>query len=726
FADPPVLGITPALPIYQADGQLQGVMAIDLPLSQLSEFLAGLEIGQTGSAFLIEPDGSLIASSVGESMVVATEDAQARRTLSQSEHPLLQMVATHLAATETDWDAAANDQQVLQDAQGQRYFFYLTAVDSAPGIDWRLGILIPQQDFQAAFARNTRTTLVVCAIALMVSASFGVLLTGLLADPLRRFVQVSQAMAAGDFEATLPEGQIREFDRLSRAFSRMRSQLQDAFASWASTQATLTAQARREAAALQLSQERFTKVFQASPDAIAICAFETGKILEVNASFLQITGYDTTDVLNHTLAALNLWHLPEEDRLILDVAQEQGKVRDQIVTFTSATGELRWARLAAEAIAIQGQLCWVFIANDITPLKQAEAQLQQQKQYLWLILNNIPQQVFWKDTQSVFVGCNRNWAIASGLDAPEQVVGKTDYDLVSPDAAEKYRAEDAYVLQNDRPILHQLDIKQKYPTSGEVVWLDVTKIPLHDETGKVIGLIGVLEDITDRKLATEALKAEQVKSEQLLLNILPQAIAEQLKQQQAQKFSPSQRNLLAQNYAQATILFADLVGFTALCQTLPPIELVTLLNEIFSAFDRLAEQYGLEKIKTIGDAYMVAAGLPTPRPDHVAAIADMALAMQTTMQQLQPQLTVSCQIRIGIHTGSVIAGVIGLKKFSYDLWGDTVNMASRMETTGAGDRIQVSEAVYTVLKADYSLEERGWIEVKGKGQMRTYWLMGRR
>ncbi|MEM8642328.1 MAG: adenylate/guanylate cyclase domain-containing protein [Cyanobacteria bacterium P01_G01_bin.54] len=726
FADPPVLGITPALPLYEADGRLQGVMAIDLPLSQLSEFLAGLEIGQTGSAFIMEPDGSLIASSVGESMVIATEDAQSRRTLGQSEHPLLQMVATHLAATTTDWDPAHSYQQVLRDAQGRRYFFYLTAVDNAPGIDWRLGILIPQQDFQAAFARNNYTTLVVCAIALVVSAGVGLLLTSLLVDPLGRFVQASQALATGDFETTLPEGKIREFDRLSRAFNRMRNQLQEAFASWASIQATLTAQAKREAAALQLSQERFTKVFQASPDAIAICAFETGKILEVNFSFLRITGYDTTEVLDQTLATLNLWHLPGEDRSILEVAQDQGQVHDQTVTFTSATGELRWAQLAAEVIAIRDQLCWVFIASDITPLKQAEAQLRQQQQYLWLILNNIPQQVFWKDTQSVFVGCNRNWAIASGLDAPEQVIGKTDHDLVSPAAAERYRTEDTYVIQNDEPILHQLDIKQKSQTGSDaVIWLDVTKIPLHDEAGNVIGLMGVLEDITDRKRATEALKAEQAKSEQLLLNILPQTIAQQLKQQQAQNFSPSQRNLLAQNYEQATILFADLAGFTVLCQTLPPIELVTLLNEIFSAFDRLAEQYGLEKIKTIGDAYMVAAGLPMPCPDHGAAIADMALAMQTAMQNLQPQTLEPCEIRIGIHTGSVIAGVIGLKKFSYDLWGDTVNTASRMEMTGEANRIQVSAAVYEMLKTDYTFEERGWIEVKGKGQMRTYWLTGK-
>ncbi|NEO83253.1 MAG: PAS domain S-box protein [Spirulina sp. SIO3F2] len=724
FADPPVLGITPALPIYQTDGRLQGVMAIDLPLSQLSEFLASLEIGQTGTAFIMESDGTLIASSVAESMVHSTATGeQARRTLPQSQDPVLQAVATHWANSAQMGQIRPGYQKVIQDKQGQRYFFYLTTIDSHHGIDWRLGIMIPQRDFQAAFDRNRRTTVVVCTIALLVSAGFGIVMTSLLVQPLGRLVQASQAIATGDFEATLPEGKIRELDRLSRAFGRMRTQLQDAFANWAATHQTLAESAQRRAAALQLSEERFTKVFQASPDAIAICAFETGRILEVNDSFLAATGYTATDVIDRTLTELDLWRIPGQTDEIVEVAHAQGSLSNQLVTFTNATGKLRWAKLAAETIAIKGQLCLVFMTHDITALKAVEAELQQQKQYLWLILNNIPQQVFWKDTQSVFVGCNRNWAIASGLDSPEQVIGKTDYELVSSEAAERYRAEDAYVMQNDQPILHQLDIKHKSQDAEAVVWLDVTKIPLHDEAGEVIGLIGVLEDITQRKQATEALKAEQAKSEQLLLNILPQAIAQQLKHQQTQNLSPSQRNLLAQHYDQVTILFADIVGFTSLCATLPPIELVTLLNDIFSAFDRLADQYGLEKIKTIGDAYMVAAGLPTPRPDQVVAIAQMALAMQAVIPQIQTPTAVTCQIRLGIHTGPVVAGVIGLKKFSYDLWGDTVNIASRMETTGEPGRIQVTEAVYQALQnSDYAFTERGWVDVKGKGQMRTYWL----
>ena len=151
--------------------------------------------------------------------------------------------------------------------------------------------------------------------------------------------------------------------------------------------------------------------------------------------------------------------------------------------------------------------------------------------------------------------------------------------------------------------------------------------------------------------------------------------------------------------------------------------LVKLLNEIFSTFDRLAEKYGLEKIKTIGDAYMAAAGLPTPRPDHIDAVASMALDMQSAIRQFQRPDGTAFQLRIGISTGPVIAGVIGVRKFAYDLWGDTVNLASRMESTGIPERIQVTPEVYERLKHHYHFESRGTVFVKGQGNVETYWLL---
>jgi adenylate cyclase len=221
---------------------------------------------------------------------------------------------------------------------------------------------------------------------------------------------------------------------------------------------------------------------------------------------------------------------------------------------------------------------------------------------------------------------------------------------------------------------------------------------------------------------TADLRLEKERSEQLLLNILPEAIAEQLKQD---------TKAIASAIEEVTILFADIVGFTPLSSQVPPIELVSVLNEMFSIFDHLAEQHGLEKIKTIGDAYMVVGGLPLPKLNHAEAIADMALEMQAALSQFQAPLErfnigSKFQIRIGINTGSVVAGVIGIKKFIYDLWGDAVNIASRMESSGEPGRIQVTEATYERIKDQYIFEKRGKIPIKGKGEMMTYWLVGKK
>ncbi|WP_017303473.1 adenylate/guanylate cyclase domain-containing protein [Spirulina subsalsa] len=224
----------------------------------------------------------------------------------------------------------------------------------------------------------------------------------------------------------------------------------------------------------------------------------------------------------------------------------------------------------------------------------------------------------------------------------------------------------------------------------------------------------VSQEIEQRKQAQELIRLEQEKSEQLLLNILPQSIATLLKQG---------NKIIAQEFEEVTILFADIVGFTQLSSQIPPEELVELLNRIFSCFDNLTEFYNLEKIKTIGDSYMVVGGLPTPRPDHAEAIAEMALAMQKSLHQIDCSHG-PLEMRIGINTGNVVAGVIGKKKFIYDLWGDAVNVASRMESHGVVGKIQVTEATYQRLQGLYNFERRGKVEVKGKGEMETYFLLG--
>ncbi|HEY1015969.1 MAG TPA: adenylate/guanylate cyclase domain-containing protein, partial [Herpetosiphonaceae bacterium] len=216
--------------------------------------------------------------------------------------------------------------------------------------------------------------------------------------------------------------------------------------------------------------------------------------------------------------------------------------------------------------------------------------------------------------------------------------------------------------------------------------------------------------------ANQILSREREKSDQLLLNVLPEPIAERLKRRQG---------LIADSFAEVTVLFADIVDFTALSAQAAPEDVVMMLNEVFSLFDRLAEKHGLEKIKTIGDAYMAVAGLPIPRPDHAEAIAEMALEMRRELSHRITLLGEPLAVRIGIHTGPVVAGVIGAKKFSYDLWGDTVNVASRMEALGQAGAIQVTGEVEARLRGRYQFSERGPLAVKGRGELPAYWLIGR-
>ncbi|MCG9885494.1 MAG: adenylate/guanylate cyclase domain-containing response regulator [Cyanobacteria bacterium] len=253
-----------------------------------------------------------------------------------------------------------------------------------------------------------------------------------------------------------------------------------------------------------------------------------------------------------------------------------------------------------------------------------------------------------------------------------------------------------YLMHNNRPIPLLVELQKRMRKQATILQEN---------------LLRLAQEVEDRRQAEAALRLEQERSEKLLLNILPQAIVQRLKEREGS---------IAEGFEQATVLFADLVDFTPLSARMAPMELVDLLNQIFSTFDRTVEELGLEKIKTIGDAYMVVGGVPIPRADHAEAVMELAIAMRKTVRQFRQQTGHPLRIRIGINTGPVVAGVIGIKKFSYDLWGDAVNVASRMESQGLPGRIQLAESTYQLLQDRYEFERWSNLNVKGKGRMTTY------
>ncbi|MEG3837862.1 adenylate/guanylate cyclase domain-containing protein [Microcoleus sp. Z1_C3] len=347
--------------------------------------------------------------------------------------------------------------------------------------------------------------------------------------------------------------------------------------------------------------------------------------------------------------------------------------------------------------------------------KQAEELLRIAQEKYHSIVENAMEGIFQSTPSGGYISANPALAKLYGYDSPEELMSEINNIAqqlyVDPERRREFVA--AMDAENAVSGFESMVCRK----DGRRIWVSENVRAVRDAKGELIYYEGTVSDVTERKLAQEELKIQQEQSEKLLLNILPKPIAERLKAEQS---------TIADSFAQVSVLFADIVGFTELSARMSPTELVKRLNVIFSHFDQLAEKYGVEKIKTIGDAYMVVGGLPTPTQDHAEAIAQMALGMQEKIAKLCAETGEKLAIRVGINSGPVVAGVIGVSKFTYDLWGDTVNVAARMEATGFSGSIQVTDVTYELLKDKYMFERRGVIPVKGKGDMMTYWLLGKK
>ena len=255
-------------------------------------------------------------------------------------------------------------------------------------------------------------------------------------------------------------------------------------------------------------------------------------------------------------------------------------------------------------------------------------------------------------------------------------------------------------------------------TGLQPAWAQSTGFVITTVSSIMFVVVMVWFALRDTARAEAVMEAQYDRSEALLENMLPASIVERLKE--------PDRSVIADKFDDASVLFADIVGFTERASTMPPADLVRFLDRLYGAFDALVDKHRLEKIKVSGDCYMVVSGVPRPRPDHARAIADFALEMANVAAGLKDPRGEPVPLRVGMACGPVVAGVVGARRFFYDVWGDAVNVASRMESTDSVGRIQVPETMYARLKDDFVLQERGRIDVKGKGPMRTWYLIGRK
>ncbi len=356
----------------------------------------------------------------------------------------------------------------------------------------------------------------------------------------------------------------------------------------------------------------------------------------------------------------------------------------------------------------------MYIAEDISLHRQMEEALKQAESNFRSIFENAVEGIYQVTPEGRYLSVNQAMASTFGYDTPEDMITQVT-NVAQQIYTQPYRWHEltAYLRHAGKVSSFESKVRCR---DGTNFWVSENVRAVTDRKGNILHYEGMVQDISARREAEEELRQQRRRAENLLLNVLPQPIAERLKRGE---------QTIADSFSDVTVLFADLVKFTNLSAKITPAELVDLLNQIFSVFDDLSERHGLEKIKTIGDAYMAVGGLPNPRADHATAVADMALDMQAAMARFTTRFGQPISLRIGINTGAVVAGVIGKKKFIYDLWGDTVNIASRMESQGTTGGIQVTSSTYNHLKDKYILEKRGTLLVKGRGKMTTYWLIGK-
>lgn len=467
-------------------------------------------------------------------------------------------------------------------------------------------------------------------------------------------------------------------------------------------------QRKRAQEALEKSEATNRALLNAIPDLMfrlqedgTYLDLKTAKDDELLLFSEQILGDKITDTLPSYFAQQLMFSL----RKALETHETQIFEIELIVT-----SEIRNYEFRVAAIRANEALC---IVRNITDRKQAEAALRQTEERYRSIFENSVKGLFQATLKGRCLSANPALARIYGFNSPEELIASLT-DINQHFYVDTSRRTKFLELMATEDRVSHFE-SQVYRQDGKIIWVSENVHVVRDPQGKPLYYEGSVVDITERRVWEEALRYQQECTEELLLNILPAPIAERL------KFSES---TIADSFAAVTVMFADLVNFTEFSAEMPPPKLVALLNKIFSKFDQLAQKHGLEKIKTIGDAYMVVGGLPTPREDHAEAIAQMALEMQQEITNFKQDNGEPFTLRIGIHTGPVVAGVIGMKKFAYDLWGNTVNVASRMESQGIAGKIQVTAEIYQQLQDKYVFEKRGLITVKGKGEMITYWLKG--
>ncbi len=462
----------------------------------------------------------------------------------------------------------------------------------------------------------------------------------------------------------------------------------------------------------------YEKLYEESPD-MHLSVAPTGLVVRCNRTLLTRLGWDVDEVIGQPL--LKLYHPDCHDHVKANLQsfRETGRVKHRELLVVRKDGSP--LHVSLEFTPIRDDDGNVMFSNavwrDISALMELRDQLEHRKadaekaavefQRLYDLAPDMYLSV--AAPSGIVVKCNTTLLERLGY-AKADVIGRPLLPLYHPDDHPKVKENLASFVATGKVKHTEFLVVKK---DGGTIEVSLDFAPVRDESGNVLYSNAVWRDITALKEAERELAREKEKSEKLLLNVLPEPIARRLRD--------GEEGPIADGFEEVSVLFADVVGFTPLSARLDARTTVVMLNEIFTAFDEICQRHGVEKVRTIGDGYMVIAGAPEPRVDHAEVLGRVALEIAELMTDRDDEL----RIRIGLNSGPAVAGVVGTTKFHYDVWGDAVNVAARMESTGEPSRIQIAEGTHRHLQACFTCEARGEIEIKGKGKMPTWWLVGR-
>jgi adenylate cyclase len=656
----------------------------------ISSFLRGLKYSEKGRVFIIERSGLVVGNSDAEKNFQIVNGKPQRLNILDSKDPLSRSTAQYLLQMHGKFEAIKGTEHIEVAFAGEEYFIRAQNWRDGNGLDWLIVLVVPASQFTGSMQNQTQTMILLYLAVLAISISIGILTARFISTPLHKLSEASLAITNGKIDTRVQIEGTSEIRTLSKSFNTL-----------AEMMASSLLQLEKSNQELELRVQERTHELNASKSSLQ----RTNFLLSRRESLLR----KQQDILFS---------------LTKDKAINQGNFIDAVQNIT---------RTGSQALNVERVSIWLFDKTK-TLLHCLDLYIRSTNTH----------------TEADFLTSQDYPKFFAALQARHAIA-------VEDIQEEEYLQEliDSYFNPAGTVSLLIKTFEVDGQVTGIIAFehIEVEHLWLSEELSFASSLADLLSlgmESQERHRAEENLRIEQMKSERLLLNVLPQEIVERLKLSQskalANKISETYANqmpdissdpmlenltngtngaIVADAYDEVTVLFADIVNFTEYAAAISASDLVNCLNDIFSEFDRLVDLYDLEKIKTIGDSYMAVGGLPIPSKDHAVAIAEMALEMQISIQKFNRLDGSPFSLRIGIHTGQAIAGVIGTKKFIYDLWGDTVNVASRMESHGVAGCIQVTEATYQILKNKYRLEQRNAINIKGKGEMITYLLQDR-